>query len=267
MRVGKGLGAIGGGSQRWLDLGIARHAITADGGKPDHRPGIAQRTVVRIGIGQRRLVDQAERAGAVLVLRGLKNQSMRQTVAAVSELLGRVAKGEIAEVDRLHALGLANAKKAGFLVASTSEIYGDPERHPQKEDYWGNVNPIGPRSVYDEAKRFAEALTMAYHREHGVATRIVRIFNTYGPRMRLRDGRVVHLRSIHASDEAEVLQAFDRLSPEARYMRFMRVVKALDAGPMLAAARRPIGRNETSLDVAQLLEDAFGTITPIDPRS
>lgn len=89
------------------------------------------------------------------------------------------------------ALGLAKEKKARFLLASTSEVYGDPLIHPQKEDYWGNVNPIGPRGVYDEAKRFAEALTMAYHRFHKVQTRIVRIFNTYGPRMRLDDGRVV----------------------------------------------------------------------------
>jgi dTDP-glucose 4,6-dehydratase len=88
-------------------------------------------------------------------------------------------------------LGLAKAKKAVFLLASTSECYGDPLVHPQREDYWGNVNPIGPRGVYDEAKRFAEAMTMAYHRYHGVDTKIVRIFNTYGPRMRLRDGRVV----------------------------------------------------------------------------
>ena len=89
------------------------------------------------------------------------------------------------------ALGLAKAKGARFLLASTSEAYGDPLVHPQREDYWGNVNPIGPRGVYDEAKRFAEAMTMAYHRYHGVETRIVRIFNTYGPRMRLGDGRVV----------------------------------------------------------------------------
>jgi dTDP-glucose 4,6-dehydratase len=88
-------------------------------------------------------------------------------------------------------LGLAKAKKATFLLASTSECYGDPLVHPQREDYWGNVNPIGPRGVYDEAKRFAEAITMAYHRYHGIDTKIVRIFNTYGPRMRLRDGRVV----------------------------------------------------------------------------
>jgi dTDP-glucose 4,6-dehydratase len=90
-----------------------------------------------------------------------------------------------------NALGLALAKSAGFVLASTSEVYGDPLEHPQKETYWGNVNPIGPRGVYDEAKRFAEALTLAYHRYHGVNTKIVRIFNTYGPRMRLRDGRAV----------------------------------------------------------------------------
>jgi dTDP-glucose 4,6-dehydratase len=89
------------------------------------------------------------------------------------------------------ALGLAKAKGARFLLASTSEVYGDPLVHPQPESYWGNVNPVGPRGVYDEAKRFAEAMTMAYHRYHGVDTRIVRIFNTFGPRMRLEDGRAI----------------------------------------------------------------------------
>ena len=88
-------------------------------------------------------------------------------------------------------LGLAKAKKAVFLLASTSEVYGDPLVHPQPEEYWGNVNPIGPRGVYDEAKRFAEAITMAYHRTHGINTKIVRIFNTYGPRMRINDGRAI----------------------------------------------------------------------------
>jgi len=88
-------------------------------------------------------------------------------------------------------LGLAKAKRARYLLASTSEVYGDPKEHPQKETYWGHVNPVGPRGVYDEAKRFAEAMAMAYHRTHGLEVRIVRIFNTYGPRMRLRDGRVV----------------------------------------------------------------------------
>src|SRR5215470_4292695 len=90
-----------------------------------------------------------------------------------------------------NALGLAKAKGARLLLASTSEVYGDPLVHPQREDYWGNVNPVGPRGVYDEAKRFAEAITMAYHRVHGVQTRIVRIFNTFGTRMRLEDGRAI----------------------------------------------------------------------------
>ncbi|HUR21870.1 MAG TPA: UDP-glucuronic acid decarboxylase family protein [Vicinamibacterales bacterium] len=90
-----------------------------------------------------------------------------------------------------NALGLAKAKGARFVIASTSEVYGDPLEHPQKETYWGNVNPVGPRGVYDEAKRFAEAITMAYHRHHGVDTKILRIFNTYGPRMRLNDGRAI----------------------------------------------------------------------------
>ncbi len=90
-----------------------------------------------------------------------------------------------------NALGLAKLKKARFLLASTSEVYGDPEVHPQREDYWGHVNPIGPRGCYDESKRFAEAIVMAYHRAHEVNTRIIRIFNTYGPRMRLDDGRVL----------------------------------------------------------------------------
>ena len=90
-----------------------------------------------------------------------------------------------------HALGLAKWKRARFLLASTSEVYGDPDIHPQPETYWGNVNPIGPRGVYDEAKRYAEALTMAYHRQQGVDTAIVRIFNTYGPRMRPNDGRAI----------------------------------------------------------------------------
>ena len=90
-----------------------------------------------------------------------------------------------------NALGLAKAKQARFVLASTSEVYGDPLEHPQTESYWGNVNPIGPRGVYDEAKRFAEAMTTAYHRYHGIDTKIVRIFNTYGPRMRVRDGRAV----------------------------------------------------------------------------
>jgi dTDP-glucose 4,6-dehydratase len=91
----------------------------------------------------------------------------------------------------LNSLGLAKAKGARFLLASTSETYGDPQVHPQREDYWGHVNPVGPRGVYDEAKRFAEAMTMAYHRYHNMDTKIVRIFNTYGPKMRIKDGRAL----------------------------------------------------------------------------
>jgi dTDP-glucose 4,6-dehydratase len=106
------------------------------------------------------------------------------------------------------ALGLAKAKGARFLLASTSEVYGDPLEHPQSEDYWGNVNPVGPRGVYDESKRFAEALTMAYHRYHGVETRIARIFNTYGPRMRMDDGRVVP-NFIRQALTAEPLTVYD----------------------------------------------------------
>lgn len=98
---------------------------------------------------------------------------------------------KVGSLGTLNTIGLAKAKKARYLLASTSEVYGDPQVNPQPETYWGHVNPIGPRGVYDEAKRFAEAMTMAYHRYHGVDTRIVRIFNTYGPRMRINDGRVV----------------------------------------------------------------------------
>lgn len=98
---------------------------------------------------------------------------------------------KVGSLGTLHLLGLAKAKGARILVASTSEVYGDPMVHPQKEEYWGNVNPVGPRGVYDEAKRFQESMTMAYHTFHGLETRIVRIFNTYGPRMRLNDGRAL----------------------------------------------------------------------------
>ena len=98
---------------------------------------------------------------------------------------------KVGSLGTYHSLGLAKEKKAKFLLASTSEVYGDPQIHPQREDYWGHVNPVGYRAVYDEAKRFAEAITMAYHRHHHVDSRIIRIFNTYGPRMRLDDGRVL----------------------------------------------------------------------------
>src|SRR2546425_4326924 len=105
---------------------------------------------------------------------------------------------KVDSVGTLHTLGLTKAHRARYLLASTSEVYGDPQVHPQPESYWGHVNPLGPRSVYDEAKRFAEALTMAYHRAHGLDARIVRIFNTYGPRMRAGDGRVIPQFITHA---------------------------------------------------------------------
>ena len=98
---------------------------------------------------------------------------------------------KVGALGTFHALGMARSKRAGFMLASTSEVYGDPKVHPQPEDYWGNVNPVGPRGVYDEAKRYAEAMAMAYHRTHGVPVKIARIFNTYGPRMRRDDGRAV----------------------------------------------------------------------------
>jgi len=98
---------------------------------------------------------------------------------------------KVGALGTLHALGLAKAKRAGFMLASTSEVYGDPKVHPQPESYWGHVNPVGPRGVYDEAKRYAEAMAMAYHRAHGIPVKIARIFNTYGPRMRRGDGRAV----------------------------------------------------------------------------
>ncbi len=98
---------------------------------------------------------------------------------------------KVGSIGTLNAIGVAKSKNAKFLLASTSEVYGDPLVHPQREDYWGNVNPVGPRGVYDEAKRFAEAMVMAYHKHHGVDTKIARIFNTYGPRMRIKDGRAL----------------------------------------------------------------------------
>jgi dTDP-glucose 4,6-dehydratase len=116
-----------------------------------------------------------------------------------------------------NALGLAKAKRARFLLASTSEVYGDPLVHPQREDYWGNVNPVGPRGVYDEAKRFAEAITMAYHRYHGLDTRIVRIFNTFGPRMRPNDGRAIP-NFIHQALRGEPLTVYGDGSQTRSFM-------------------------------------------------
>ncbi|HOY09252.1 MAG TPA: SDR family oxidoreductase [Candidatus Omnitrophota bacterium] len=109
----------------------------------------------------------------------------------IDYLLFPIPTLKVGSLGTYNTLGLAKLKKSRYLLASTSEVYGDPQEHPQKETYWGHVNPIGPRGVYDEAKRFAEAMTLAYHRYHRLDTRIVRIFNTYGPRMRIKDGRVV----------------------------------------------------------------------------
>src|SRR5215207_6043973 len=116
---------------------------------------------------------------------------------------------KVGSIGTLHALGLAREKKARFLLASTSEVYGDPQVHPQPENYWGNVNPVGPRGVYDEAKRFAEALTVAYRQSHGVDTAIVRIFNTFGPRMRPNDGRAIPTFIRQALNEEPITVAGD----------------------------------------------------------
>lgn len=128
----------------------------------------------------------------------------------------------------LNALGLAKKKGATFLLASTSEVYGDPLVHPQKEDYWGNVNPIGPRGVYDEAKRYAEAMTMAYHRTHKINTKIVRIFNTYGPRMRLNDGRAVPA-FISAAFNNEPIPVFGDGSQTRSFCFITDLVRGLEA--------------------------------------
>ncbi|HKV52231.1 MAG TPA: UDP-glucuronic acid decarboxylase family protein [Gemmatimonadaceae bacterium] len=167
-----------------------------------------------------------------------------------------------------NALGLALAKRARFFLASTSEVYGDPLVHPQPESYWGNVNPVGPRGVYDEAKRFAEAMTMAYHRYHGLDTRLVRIFNTYGPRMRPRDGRVVSNFIVQALagepvtiyGDGSQTRSFCYVSDEVEgiYRLFMKG----DSDPM------NIG-NPTEYTVKQLAEvvlDLTGATVPIEMR-
>lgn len=167
-----------------------------------------------------------------------------------------------------NALGIALAKKARFFLASTSEVYGDPLVHPQPESYWGNVNPIGPRGVYDEAKRFAEAMTMAYHRYHGVDTRIVRIFNTYGPRMRPRDGRVVSNFIVQALNGEPITIYGD--GSQTRSFCFVedevegiyRLFNSGDAGPT------NIG-NPTEYTVRQLAEivvELTGATSPIEFR-
>jgi dTDP-glucose 4,6-dehydratase len=172
-------------------------------------------------------------------------------------------------------LGLARAKKSRFLLASTSEVYGDPLVHPQPETYWGNVNPVGPRGVYDESKRFAEAMTMAYHRYHGVETRICRIFNTYGPRMRVDDGRVVTnfvaqaLRNqpLTVYDDGSRTRSFCYVSDLVEGM--MRLVESDEAEPVNLGNPREM----TILQFAELIKELSGTkaeivfVTPTDERT
>lgn len=165
-------------------------------------------------------------------------------------------------------LGLAKAKNARFLLASTSEVYGDPQVHPQPESYWGHVNPIGPRGVYDEAKRFAEAITMAYHRFHGLETRIVRIFNTYGPRMRIRDGRVVPA-FLTAAIQNEALTVFGK---GAQSRSFCYVDDTVDGiyRVLMSDSSEPfnIGNptERTVLEFAQAVQVLFNPDAPIEFR-
>ncbi|MBX3147131.1 MAG: SDR family oxidoreductase [Gemmatimonadales bacterium] len=172
---------------------------------------------------------------------------------------------EVGSLGTRNALRLAQASTARFLLASTSEVYGDPLVHPQPESYWGNVNPVGPRSVYDEAKRFSEALTMAYHRQHGLETRIVRIFNTYGPRMRPRDGRVVSNFIVQAL-KGEPLTVYG----DGRQTRsFCYVSDLVDGIYRLFKSDRVeptnIGNpNEfTMLDLARLVQELVGSAAPL----
>jgi dTDP-glucose 4,6-dehydratase len=163
-------------------------------------------------------------------------------------------------------LGLARAKNALFLLASTSEVYGDPQVHPQPESYWGNVNPVGPRGVYDESKRFAEAMTMAYHRYHGVPTRIFRIFNTYGPRMRPDDGRVVtnfiaqalREQPITVYDDGSRTRSFCYVSDLVEGM--MRLWERGDSDPVNLGNPREM----TILEFARIIKELSGSASPIE---
>ncbi len=162
-------------------------------------------------------------------------------------------------------LGLAKHKKARFLLASTSEVYGDPQVHPQKEDYWGHVNPVGPRGVYDEAKRYAEALCMAYHRVHGVAVRIARIFNTYGPRMQKRDGRAVP-EFISAALRGKPLPVFGRGRQtrsfcyiEDEVEGLIRLLLSPHVGPVNIGNPHEV----TILQIARLVKKFTGSASPI----
>ena len=163
-------------------------------------------------------------------------------------------------------LGLARAKSALFLLASTSEVYGDPQVHPQPEDYWGNVNPVGPRGVYDESKRFAEAMTMAYHRYHGVPTRIFRIFNTYGPRMRPDDGRVV-TNFIAQALRGQALTVYDDGSRTRSFCYVSDLVEGMmrlweRGGPDPVNLGNP--REMTILEFARIIKQLSGSDSPIE---
>jgi len=166
------------------------------------------------------------------------------------------------------ALGLAKAKQATFLLASTSEVYGDPLVNPQREDYWGNVNPIGPRGVYDEAKRFAEAMTMAYHRYHGLDTRIVRIFNVYGPRMRINDGRVVSNFIVQAL-RGEPITVYGDGSQTRSFCFFSDMVEGIYR-LLLSGEHEPVNLgnpHEVSvLELARLITALTGSQSPLEFR-
>ncbi|MFZ5919080.1 MAG: UDP-glucuronic acid decarboxylase family protein [Chloroflexota bacterium] len=174
-----------------------------------------------------------------------------------------------------NALGLALDKKARFLLASTSEVYGDPQVHPQPESYWGHVNPVGPRGVYDESKRFAEAMTMAYHRYHGVDTRIVRIFNTYGPRMRLDDGRVVP-NFVRQALRGEPLTVYDEGSRTRSFCYvsdmvegFVRLLHSSETGPVNLGNPHEMSILEFAQKVLQVTDSQSEIvfITPKDERT
>ena len=165
-------------------------------------------------------------------------------------------------------LGVAKDKGARYLIASTSEVYGDPLTHPQREDYWGNVNPVGPRGVYDEAKRFAEAMTMAYHRFHGVETRIVRIFNTYGERMRVNDGRVVPA-FISQALRNEPLTVFGDGSQTRSFCYYSDLIEGIYRLLMSDEAQPTNIGNPTEMTVLQFAQEIkrlTGTSAPIEFR-
>lgn len=165
-------------------------------------------------------------------------------------------------------LGLAKAKKARFLLASTSEVYGDPLVNPQPEEYWGNVNPIGPRGVYDEAKRFAEAMTMAYHRSHGLETRIARIFNVFGPRMRLNDGRAVSNFIVQALRHEPITVYGD--GSQTRSFCYMSDMIEGIFRLLLSGEREPVNLGNpheiSILELARLIKELVGSRSPIEFR-